>query len=125
MKSVGAVLLGGGIGSLARYLAGHYLPIWLGTAFPWATLFVNVAGSMCLGFIGTLAIQKPGVIDPTMRLLLTAGFAGGFTTFSTFTFETLLLYERGSSLLALANIGSNLVIGFMFVWLGAILARLL
>lgn len=125
IRLVVSVLIGGGIGSLARFLAGHYMPALLGTSFPWATLFVNVLGSVWLGFIGTVAVQKPGAIDPVIRLLLTTGFAGGFTTFSTFAFESLSLYQRGDTTLALANVGANLIVSLLFVWLGAVLARLL
>lgn len=123
LKLVVAVLVGGAIGSLARFLAGHYMSALFGTSFPWATLFVNVAGSLWLGFIGTIAIQKPGAIDPVIRLLLTTGFAGGFTTFSSLAFESMALYERGDIGIAVANIGANLVVGFIAVWLGAVVAR--
>jgi CrcB protein len=120
-----AVAIGGSVGSVVRFLTGYYFATWYGTSFPWATLFVNVAGSLWLGFIATLAIQKPGAIDPVLRLALTAGFAGGFTTFSTFAFETLSLYDRGDNTLALANMALNLIVGIASVWLGIILARLL
>lgn len=119
-----AVVIGGGIGSLLRFVAGHYLPAYLGSTFPWATLLVNVTGSLWLGFIGTMAIAKPGAIDVTTRLLLTTGFAGGFTTFSTLTFESLSLYERGDINLAMLNIASNLIVGLICVFVGAILARI-
>lgn len=122
-KLIVAVLVGGGIGSLCRFLVGHYLGALLGTTFPWATLFVNVAGSLWLGFIATVAIQKPGTIDPVMRLLLTTGFAGGFTTFSTLTYESIALYEQGGIGIAMANIGANLIVGLIAVFLGGILAR--
>jgi CrcB protein len=124
-SQVVSVAIGGAIGSIARFLAGYYMASWYGTTFPWATLFVNVVGSLWLGFIATLAVQKPGLIDPVMRLALTAGFAGGFTTFSTFAFETIALYQRGDNTLALANIALNLIVGLASVWLGIILARLL
>jgi CrcB protein len=120
-----AVALGGAVGSVARFLAGHYMAAWLGTTFPWATLAVNVFGSLWLGFVGTIALGKPGAIDPFTRLLLTTGFAGGFTTFSTFAYETLALYERGDSMLALGNIALNVVVGMVAVILGAVIARAL
>jgi CrcB protein len=118
-----SVALGGAVGSVTRFLAGHYMAAWLGSSFPWATLAVNVVGSLWLGFIATLALGKPGMIDPWTRLLLTTGFAGGFTTFSTFAYETLALYERGDIMMALGNIGLNLIVGLVAVVLGALIAR--
>jgi CrcB protein len=122
---VSAVALGGAIGSVARFLAGHYMGALFGPTFPYATLFVNVTGSAFLGLVGTLSIEKPGTVDPLVRLLLTTGFAGGFTTFSAFTFESLALYQRGDGGLAAANIVLNLIVGLISVWAGAVLARAL
>ena len=125
VQVVAAVAFGGAVGSVARFLAGHYLGALLGPTFPWATLLVNVTGSAFLGLIGTLSIEKPGTIDPLVRLLLTTGFAGGFTTFSALSFESLSLYQRGDSGLALANIALNVVVGLISVWVGAVIARAL
>jgi CrcB protein len=120
-----AVAAGGAIGSVARFVAGYYAPVWFGAEFPWATMFVNVTGSLWLGFFGTLATAKPGTIDPVMRLFLTTGFAGGFTTFSTYAFESMALYQRGDTSLAIANILGNLVLGILGAVIGAVVARLL
>ena len=119
-----AVAIGGSIGSLARFLSSHYMSLWLGTTFPWGTLVVNVLGSFLIGFVATLAFNKPGLIDPGMRLFLTSGFAGGFTTFSALAFETFALYQRGEIMLVLANVGGNLVLGLIAVVIGVMLARL-
>ena len=119
-----AVAAGGSIGCLARFLAGHYCGMLFGTEFPWATLFVNVSGSAWLGYVGALALAKPGLIDPTWRLLLTTGFAGGFTTFSSLTFETLSLYQRGELALASTNIIANLSLGCLAVILGVLASGL-
>jgi CrcB protein len=118
-----AVAIGGCIGSIARFLSGQLFANWLGTTFPWATLFVNIVGSAFLGFVFSFSIAKPGAIDPNLRLFLTTGFAGGFTTFSAFAWETLSLYQKGDIALALANVGSNLVLGFAAVFLGYLLGR--
>ncbi len=125
LTQVAAVAIGGAVGSVARFVAGFYFANAFGTSFPWATLFVNVSGSLWLGFIASLALSKPETIDPVVRLLLTTGFAGGFTTFSTLTYESLMLYENGNLNLAAANLGSNLVVGLLAVYAGTILARLL
>lgn len=120
-----AVALGGSIGSIARFLSGYYFANWFGTSFPWATLFVNVIGSAFLGFIFNFTMSKPNVLDPNARLLLTTGFCGGFTTFSSFAWETFSLYQKGDTTLALANIASNLVLGFLACYLGYLLGRLI
>jgi CrcB protein len=124
LSQIGAVALGGSVGSVLRFFSSHYFAMWLGTTFPYGTLFVNVSGSLWLGFIGTLALNKAGLFDPNIRLLLTTGFAGGFTTFSSLAFETMSLYEGGSLYLAFANIASNLVLGLLGLMLGIYLARL-
>jgi fluoride exporter len=125
LQLVSVVALGGAVGSVARYLAGYYVGALLGPSFPYATLLVNVTGSALLGLVGTLSIDKPGTVDPVVRLLLTTGFAGGYTTFSALTFETLSLYQRGESGLAVGNIALNLIIGMISVWVGAVIARAL
>jgi CrcB protein len=94
-----------------------------GLTFPWGTLAVNVFGSLWLGFFGALAVAKPDAVDHNLRFLLTTGFAGGLTTFSSLAFETLGLYERGDTILAAANVGANVVLGMLFVWVGVLIAR--
>jgi len=118
-----AVALGGCVGSMARFWSGQLFGNWFGTTFPWATLFVNIVGSAFLGFVFSLSLAKPGAIDPTVRLLLTTGFSGGFTTFSAFAWETLSLYQKGDTTLALANIATNLLLGLLAVFLGYLLGR--
>jgi CrcB protein len=125
LSQIGAVALGGSVGSVLRFFCNHYFAMWLGTTFPYGTLFVNVAGSLWLGFIGTLALNKAGIFDPNMRLLLTTGFAGGFTTFSSLAFESMALYQGGSLALAIGNIAANLIIGMLGLILGIFLARLI
>lgn len=120
-----AVTIGGAVGSLARFLSAHYFSLWLGTTFPWGTLFVNVLGSLLIGFVATLAFSKPNVMDPAVRFFLTSGVAGGFTTFSALAFETFSLYQKGEVMLAFANLGGNLLLGFIAVIVGVVLARLL
>ncbi len=119
-----AVALGGAVGSIARFWSGHYFGNWFGTTFPWATLFVNTIGSAFLGYVFSLSLAKPGAIDPNLRLLLTTGFSGGFTTFSAFAWETLNLYQKGDTTLAIANVASNLVLGLLAVFLGYLLGRI-
>jgi fluoride exporter len=125
LSQIGAVALGGSLGSVLRFFCGHFCALWFGTTFPYGTLLVNVGGSLWLGFIGTLALSKVGIFDANTRLLLTTGFAGGFTTFSSLAFETMALYERGSIGLAAANLAGNFVLGMAALILGIYLARLI
>jgi CrcB protein len=120
---IGAVAVGGAVGSVLRFITGYAVAGWLGTEFPWATLFVNLFGSLWLGWVGGIAIARPTAIDPVLRLLLTTGFAGGLTTFSTFSFETLALFQRGEAAMGWVNILANVVIGISCAWLGIIIAR--
>ena len=125
LSQIGAVALGGSVGSVMRFFCNHYFGLWLGTTFPYGTLYVNVSGSLWLGFVGTLALNKAGLFDPNVRLLLTTGFAVGFTTFSSLAFETMTLYQGGATHLAVINVLSNLILGALGLMLGIYLARLL
>lgn len=94
------VALGGGAGAVLRYQVGRAMTFWLGptvvTAFPWATLAVNVLGSLAMGLLaGWLARHGQG--GETLRLLIGVGLLGGFTTFSAFSLELMLLIERGQA----------------------------
>ncbi|MET0377297.1 MAG: fluoride efflux transporter CrcB, partial [Rhizorhabdus sp.] len=98
------VALGGGAGAVLRYQVGRGLTHWLGpaamTAFPWATLVVNLVGSLAMGLLaGTLA--RLGPAGDTWRLLVGVGLLGGFTTFSAFSPELMMLIERGQGALAI------------------------
>lgn len=101
-----AIALGGAVGSACRYSLGT----WIAprpSSFPWATLFINVSGSLLLGFLVRFLAGRPHA--PALAAGLTVGFCGGFTTFSTFSLETVLLLERGAwaraLLYALASLG--------------------
>lgn len=125
LTQIVAVAAGGLVGSVARYLTGHYLALTFGTTFPWGTMVVNFLGTALLAFVVTLAFNKPGAIDPGLRFFLTTGFAGGFTTFSALAFETFSLYQKGEVVLASINIGGNLLLGVIAVVIGLVLARLI
>ena len=127
MKSYADLLwvgLGGFIGANARYLVGYWAAQRYGTAFPWGTFLINVSGSFILGLFTTLVTERFSA-PPQLRLLIAIGFVGAYTTFSTFEYETLQLAGSGSLLRAFANAGGSLVAGFLAVWIGARLARLL
>jgi CrcB protein len=120
------VALGGGAGSVLRYLVGRGMVHWLGpnraTAFPWATLSVNVAGSLAMGvLVGFLARHGHG--GETWRLLLGVGLLGGFTTFSSFSMEVVLLMERGALGMATLYAGISLMAGVGAMLGGLMLMR--
>lgn len=107
------VFLGGGIGSVLRYLAG----MWIGSgAFPCATLAVNAIGSLAIGLFGGWAVRF-GWSDE-MRLLLTTGLCGGFTTFSTFSKESLALIEGGRYSLFVFYVAGSVALGIIAAGLG-------
>ena len=88
------VALGSAVGGVARYLLGGCIQQRAGTTFPIQTLFINVTGSLLLGFLQRYALESAAV-SPEVRTMLTIGFCGGYTTFSTFSFETVRLLEDG------------------------------
>ncbi len=112
-----AVALGGALGSLARHLAVNGLAAWLGRAFPYGTLAVNVTGSFLMGLALALLVQR-GLLGEPWRAGLMVGVLGGFTTFSAFAGETLLLAQQRPAV-ALLNIGLHLALCLLAVWAGA------
>ncbi len=121
---VAAVAAGGGTGAVLRYGAAGIVQRWTGDDFPYGTLVVNVLGSLVLGFIMQLAEMKTGP-DPWVKLFLTVGLCGGFTTFSTFSLESFRLLQDGSYLLAAGNITGSLLLCLFGIWSGVILARMI
>jgi CrcB protein len=118
------VAIGGLVGSVARYWLSGTTQTWTGAGFPSGTLVVNVLGSFAIGLVMALSLER-GAIDDDLRILLTSGFCGGFTTMSTFSYETLALLRDGEQLLALGNVGGTLVACLGAVWLGSLVARVL
>ena len=116
------VAIGGVCGCVGRYWMSGAAQRLNGTGFPVGTLSVNLLGSFILGLVMVLSIER-GVINANVRTLLTIGFCGGFTTMSTFSFETYALLRDGSTLVALYNIGSTVGGCLAAVWLAAALAR--
>jgi CrcB protein len=117
--------LGGALGSIARYLVST----WVQTAaksisFPFGTLTVNLIGCFVIGFLAQLA-EARGIFTSESRAFVFIGILGGFTTFSSFGNETLNLARSGELWNALANIGLNVVIGLLAVWLGRTAAYLI
>jgi CrcB protein len=118
------IALGAAIGANLRYALSLWAARQWGAAFPYGTLLINVLGSFAIGVVLTLAATRSAISVP-WRLLLVTGLLGGFTTFSTFSYETYQLLVEDSLLLASLNILSSVGISLAGVVLGAVLARLL
>ncbi len=122
MMTVLAVAAGGAIGATGRYFVAGWaeraLTVWLGGGFPYGTLAVNVIGSFVLGVL-VEAFALALTISPEIRALLVVGVLGGFTTFSAFSFDTILLLERGDFSRAVLNVALAVVlcVGGLFVGL--------
>lgn len=117
------VALGGALGSIVRYACSGAAARWLGSGFPYSTLFVNVVGSYAIGVLGTIAIAGTRALTPTdLRAFLIVGILGGFTTFSAFSLETFTLARGGNLGGAAANVLLSLVLCFAAVWLGYVSA---
>jgi len=117
------VAVGGLIGSVARYLVAGWVQNLNGSEFPLGTLAVNVSGSFILGMVMTLALER-GLLSADVRVLLGTGFCGGYTTMSTFSYETMALLQYGSVANAVTNVGVTLATCFGAVWLGSLTGRL-
>ncbi len=114
---------GGFVGSVLRYALGGLVHRAAATSgFPYGTLVVNVTGCLAIGLLGGLA-ELRHVAGPELRLFLLIGVLGGFTTFSTFGYETLALLRDGDHMRALANAGLHLALGLGAVWLGFAIAE--
>ncbi|HJW69874.1 MAG TPA: fluoride efflux transporter CrcB [Candidatus Binatia bacterium] len=116
------VALGGLAGSVARYWLSGAVQELTGPVFPSGTLAVNVVGSFVIGLVMALSLER-GLLNEEWRILLTTGFCGGFTTMSTFSYETLALLRAGESLLALWNVGASFVASLSAAWLGTIIGQ--
>ncbi len=118
------ICLGGAAGTGARYLLSGWLLRAAGPGFPWGTLAVNVIGSFLLGLIMQIALAT-GTFPPTLRLALTTGVLGGFTTYSTFNYETLQYLQGNEWLAAGANVAVTLLACLAVGVLGVLAGRLL
>jgi CrcB protein len=122
MRLLGYVMLGGALGTLARYFLSTWIHTKTGSAFPLGTLFINVSGSILLGLILRFALETPAV-TPDMRAFLTTGLCGGYTTFSTFSYETAALIEDGDWKRAGAYVGLSVLLSIGGMFLGFAGAR--
>ncbi|MFH8932154.1 fluoride efflux transporter FluC [Streptomyces pristinaespiralis] len=113
------VIVGAALGAPLRYLTDRAVQVRHDSVFPWGTFVVNAAGSLLLGAVAGAAVSSPAY------MLLGTGLCGALTTYSTFSYETLRLAERGWRFLAVANMGASVLVGLGSVFLGLELARAL
>ena len=113
----------GALGALARYGLGGLVQKITGPGFPYGTLIINVLGCLAIGFIMQIALNTD-IIPATLRIVVTIGFLGAFTTFSTFSYETIMLLEDGALAPALLNIGANVGLGLIATFSGLVLGRI-
>ena len=113
--------IGGILGVNARYWLGVWINRWTSPQFPWATVIINVTGSFLIGFL-TIVLTR-WTLHPNVRLMVITGFLGGYTTFSTFENDAVILWERGEGILMAANLIGSVTAGFGAVVLGTALAR--
>lgn len=122
LKTLLFIAGGGALGAVLRYGASLGVHSMLGRGFPYGTLFVNVVGSLLMGFLGFVMLERLNV-SPEWRAAILVGLLGSFTTFSTFSIETLTLLEQGDLTRASLNILLSVVVCLFAVWLGLILGR--
>jgi CrcB protein len=119
-----AIAGGGAVGALARFYASSGVYRALGRDFPWGTLVVNSVGSFLMGLLFVLFLERLAT-SPELRSAVLVGFLGAFTTFSTFSMETLTLIEQGLPGRALLNIIASVLVCLLACWLGVLLGRTL
>lgn len=116
LKNILFIGLGGGIGSICRYVMALAIGKWIDASFPWGTFVINVLGSLLIGLF--LGMFDKNIFNDTSKLLLITGFCGGFTTFSAFSSENVNLIIAGQWLTAIAYSALSVVLGIAAVWLG-------
>ena len=116
------IAVAGAAGSVCRHLVGLAAEKWLGTGLPWGTFAVNAVGSLLLGFVMAAITRNPDW-PPAIRLAVCTGFLGAFTTFSTFSVDTVKLLQDGRSLAALGNVAANVGVGVLLALVGFTLAQ--
>ena len=114
--------IGGALGSVLRFWVGTYIGSKLGARFPYGTLFINLTGSFLIGVLVTVVGAK-AQWSPYWTYLLPIGFIGGYTTFSSFEYETLRTIQDGQIGLGLLYVGASVVVGFAAVWGGIVAGR--
>jgi len=121
-KMILLVGAGGCVGSIARFLSQQFIARYYPSSFPWGTLVVNILGCFLIGIIYALS-EKGSLLSPEWRLLLATGFCGGFTTFSSFAYENIVLLRDGELFYTFLYVAASIVIGFLGAYLGVLIVK--
>lgn len=124
MKTILYIGLGGFLGAISRYEISIFINKYNQSQFPYSTLAVNILGSILIGFIMSWSVNI-SPIPNNIKLFLTTGCMGGLTTFSTFSYETVVLFNEGNILLSILSIFSNLFFSILGVCVGMYICRLI
>lgn len=116
------IALGGALGALGRYGLSTWIANRGNDPFPWGTFVVNILGCFLLGLIYVLGTEKL-LINPQVRSMITVGFLGAFTTFSTFSLEMVNLLRNGEVIMAMLYVFGSITVGLIGVWLGILVAN--
>jgi len=122
IKSLMFIAVGGALGAMMRFMSQAMVYEYFGRSFPFGTLFVNVTGSFLMGLLSIFLVEKFN-LGAEWHLAILVGVLGSFTTFSTFSIETLVLFEQGDLLKAMSNVLLSVVLCVCAVWLGAYFAK--
>lgn len=116
------VALGGAMGAVSRFLVGNIVGKALGSAWPYGTFIINIVGCFCMGVLMTVIVERQ-LLPAAWRLFLCVGFLGGFTTFSSFGYETISLINNGKLLEAFAYVGGSVLLGLLAAAIGVYVGR--
>lgn len=121
LKEILLVGLGGGVGSIVRYLSSIFINKYNPSSFPWATFTVNIIGCLLIGLI--IGIISKNNLSNEIKLLFVGGFCGGYTTFSTFAVENITLIQTNHISLSILYMAGSVIFGLLSVWLGLVLVK--
>jgi CrcB protein len=121
---IAAVVAGAGIGGGLRYVLGGWIAERWGASFPWGTFVVNISGAFLLGLLMTLSVER-SLVPPAWRLFLGVGILGGYTTFSTLSYESIALMQRGLVMQGALNMFGSALAGLAAVFAGILVGRML
>ena len=117
------IALGGALGAIARYQLAAMIQARIAVGFPWGTFVVNITGCLVMGIVTTLLTDR--LVHPNWRFLIPIGFVGAYTTFSTFELETFRAVTDGAWLVGGLNVVGSVLAGYVALWLGVVLTRLI